>query len=570
MLTKFDTRINSLIIFSLIVLLFGFSSTSHCAPKQQTKKATIAFLPFESHSAKDLSYLTSGIRDMLASRLASGVSAKIIDKSSIDEALTKSGRISQPSQFQQLAKKLEANYLVTGSLTAFGSSLSLDAKVYDRDGVAQNFYATAATEDDIIMAIDQLAWNIAEKIFNYQPPAQSMQMATPSTQTPSQPAYQTAHPERAFMGNGNGRYGAGSPFIRPGGNGPFGFTKSQNFKLDLQSMDIGDVDGDGQDEVVIADRQEVQIYKRDGNRFAKVGQLRVLDRYKIHSVTLADLNNNGKEEIYVSAADHKEPNSFGAEWKEKTEADYLFKDARWYIRAMKMPGEGMVLLGQRSSVSNPVSPGIYHLNQNDSGLQQGERVALPDSINLFDFSVADLDNDGAREIIAIDQHDRLIVMRPSGSILWKSDEYYGGTTRFIGGQATLGMADAAKSKEDLGRIYVPSRIIVTDTNNDGLPDVVLNKNLSTSSRVFKNMKSYPSGEIHILTWNGISLSELMRTSKIDGYIADYQLIPNEDNSGAELFVGLVLRTGGLNVLSSKTSTVLTYQLDYALEPEKSE
>ena len=31
----------------------------------------IAFLPFQANAPKDMSYLTSGIRDMLASRLAS-------------------------------------------------------------------------------------------------------------------------------------------------------------------------------------------------------------------------------------------------------------------------------------------------------------------------------------------------------------------------------------------------------------------------------------------------------------------------------------------------------------------
>ena len=76
------------------------------------------------------------------------------------------------------------------------------------------------------------------------------------------------------------------------------------------------------------------------------------------------------------------------------------------------------------------------------------------------------------------------------------------------------------------------------------------------------MKSYPSGEIHVLTWNGIALTELWRTRKIDGYISDYQLIPNPEKTGAELVVGIVLRRGALNLLSAKTSTILMYQLDY--------
>jgi hypothetical protein len=105
-------------------------------------------------------------------------------------------------------------------------------------------------------------------------------------------------------------------------------------------------------------------------------------------------------------------------------------------------------------------------------------------------------------------------------------------------------------------------------NGDGLQDIIINKNLSSASRVLKNLKSYPSGEIHALSWNGLALTELWRTKKIDGYIVDYLLRPNPDQKGAELLVGIRLNTGALGMFSEQTSTMLIYQLDFSKKQEQ--
>jgi len=153
-------------------------------------------------------------------------------------------------------------------------------------------------------------------------------------------------------------------------------------------------------------------------------------------------------------------------------------------------------------------------------------------------------------------------MRTSGSIIWKSDTHYGGSTRFIGGKEASGLEAALEANPDLQRIYIPTRIVIKDVNNDGLPDVLVNKNLESASRVFENMKSYEAGEIHALTWNGIGLTELWRTRKIDGYIVDF-LLKQGDGQEAEMLVGIILRRGGLNIVEEPTCTVLNYQLDFS-------
>ncbi len=569
-------------LLSLLVLLLaglGLPAAAFCeSPPEKTPK-NVAILPFTAHAAEDLSYLTNGIRDMLASRLASGSSVSIIEKGAVDQALAAYGGSTLAEQARKIGADLKADYVVTGSLTALGNSLSLDAKVYSVEdtGRPQSFYANAESQDSIIMAIDQLAWNIGENLFGAQRPATLAQTApapAPSIAAPpQQPEYQTAHPDRMFLNSRPvGTYGANAPLIRPGGiTTPSGFIKSQNFNMGLRGMDAGDVDGDGNIEIVLAGHNSVQIYRRNVNQLTRIGEFSTLARYVVHYVTLADLNGNGRMEIYVSAADPTEPRSFAVEW-DGSQFVYLFENQPWYTRSMEVPGEGVILVGQQAKIDEPVARGIYKLAIEGNSLQKGEELHLPKGLNLFDFSYADLDGDGKHEIVAISQGDKLMVLQQNGNALWVSDEYYGGTTRYLGGvDYTDASAYHNHYVEDV-RIYVPARIVIRDVNGDGISDVVINKNLSTASRLLEKMRSFPSGEIHALTWNGIGLTELWRTRKIDGYIADYELGPTmtlppdkdgKEKTGAELFVGLILKSGGLNILKGAQSTVLTYQLEFA-------
>ena len=543
----------------LTLFFFLFAIPAVAAPQK------VAILPFEVLAAKDLAYLKEGVRIMLASRLAAGAGLAVVDRAAVDQALAGNGAALSPEKIRQLGKRLGADYLIAGNLTAMGG-VSLDAKVYAvADGKVQTFFATAATEGEVITAVDKLAWDVAAKTFGVAVPAGRAQ-AVAAAPALAQSPYQTVHPDRAFMASSNGGGFGSAPILRPSGiGGRSGFVKTRNFHMNLRAMDVGDVDGDGHDEVVLADEHKVTVYRRANNQLAAVGGFVTENRDRIHGLSVADLNNNGRAEIYVSAADTKRPNSMAFEWDGKGFAP-VFKDVRWYLRAFEMPGQGLILAGQQCAVDGPLRPGIYRLEVKGNGVVQQEALAVPDSVNLFAFNVADLDGDGIAEVIAIDQNDRLRVMRASGKLLYKSDDHFGGTTRFVGGQEALGMVDSAR-KEDLGRVYVPSRIIIADVNLDGLPDVIVNKNLASASRVFKNAKNYPSGELHALTWNGIGLTELWRTRKIDGYIADYQLRSLGEDSAA-LYIGLILRSGALDAFAERDSTILRYQLKFAAEPEK--
>lgn len=573
-------KIQKLLTIFPVLLCLGFSSLTLPAvwAAEEGNRPKIAVLPFTVHAANDMSYIRSGLRDMISSRLAGRVGATIISRSLVDQAVSGLDNFANPDLNRMVGSTLSADYVLVGSLTAFAGATSIDAVLYPVTGSegVRNFSVSAPTEGALIKAVDDLTMDIAEQAFSIARPvvkSVAQVAATPfPVATPASP-YQSAHPDRIMMGGyGNGT--AGNRLIRPMGviGSPLGFTKTQNLSFGLVSMAVGDVDGDGMSEYILASRREVRIYRLLDRRMQQLASFPTpYNRYSIHAVTLADINNNGVNEIFVSIADAEAPLSYVIEW-DGSQFRKSAENLQWYIRALEVPGEGMVLVGQKSSMNSLLASGLYRLALAGSDVIQGEKLPIS-GVNLFDFTLADIDADGKYEVIVISQDDKIMVQRPSGKSLWVSDEYYGGTTKYIGGESADDTASNLEHGHDVPRIYIPARILVRDVNKDGQLDVIINKNSSSASRMLSRYRSYPSGEIQALTWNGIGLTELWRTRKIDGYVADYDLGPTAkvtetDKEGkahevemAELYVGLVLRNGGINILDDASSTVLTYPIE---------
>jgi TolB-like protein len=578
-------------ILTLFITVFLFLYQTDAAAEEKDAKTlaalpaakTVAVLPFEMHAPSSLAYLQDGLRDMLASRLAANGGAKIMERSRIDALLKEPGKILQQKEAVELARQLGVDYVVTGSLTSLGGAMSLDAKVFSRDDVQPStFYASAPQENEVIGAINSLSWDISENVFGIVRPAHTVKTtaAQPAAVAADDPmtAFKTEHPDKTLKSQAVGQgMGTGSPLIiARSARGMQGFTKTQNLDFSVVSMDVGDIDGDGQFDVVMADTSTVYVYHLVNNKLAEFGSVKMPARSKVHSVTLGDLDGNGRAEVYVSAADDHLPHSWAYEWSGDS-LDMILDDLPWYIRVLDIPGQGAVLVGQRGGQDRLLRSGIFKLMKNGTKVMPEERIVMPDYINLFEFVLADVTGDGAREIVAISRADRLYIVRPNGYVLWVSDDYYGGASRYIGedydqtGRTGLDM-NSTPSSDVIGmegsgkRIYIPSRMITMDVNNDGITDVVVNKNLSTASRHVEGYKRFTSSEMHAMTWNGIALGGIWQTQKIDGYIPDFQFLPLPDKeNSAKLFVGLVLSRGWAGDITGRESTILTYDIELAGE-----
>ena len=584
MRVKFQGRLR-IFCALLIFILLSAVSAGQASCREQTGQ-DVALLPFTFHGPEDLTYLKSGVRDMIASRIASIENVRVIEKGKVDQILGAGDEDGSGMNFTALGSKLEADYLIAGSITVVGRGVSLDAKVYPLSekqlGKAMAFFTTAASEDSIIGAISELAWKIRDGVFGKYPAESAGEIPGAETEPVPQGA-ETAHPDRAYVPpppavapppvSGQpltpvpaapeaGARAAEREQVDSGDKGPL---TSEHFDITLRALDVGDVNGDGDREMVLAERDKLYILKEEKNSYSIFGEIEGRSRYAIHAVNLADLNNNGRMEIYVSASDAEGPGSYALEW-DGSDFVYLFRDVAWFIRPLETADDIVVLAGQRGASDKVLFPGIYALQHENDTLVEKEKLAVPEEVNLFDFVIVDLDNDRQDEIVAIDQENRLKIYAANGNVAWVSNERYGGTEKFVGGEP-FDRNDLDDSKTY--RIYVPARIIVADINTDGFADLVVGRNTDGIDSMFKRYRDFDEGAVTALTWDGKNLVSIWDSGNRNGYIPDYQLIRTGD-ALFNLYIGQIIeisRGGWLSKLTREQTVIRKYRLTPSI-PDK--
>ena len=119
-------------------------------------------------------------------------------------------------------------------------------------------------------------------------------------------------------------------------------------------------------------------------------------------------------------------------------------------------------------------------------------------------------------------------------------------------------------------LYIPSRILVTDVDGDGIDDIIVNANASTWTSLVRSMQTFQSGTMVGLKWNGVGLQELWRTRKVGGYVVDYDArshhLPLKDGV-EQLYVGVVSQGSFGDVLTADESMLLVYPLQFKAQEQ---
>jgi len=130
-------------------MLLALLSIAHPGHAQQKK--TVAVLPFSIYASEPLDHLRPGLQEMMTTRLAdlgiSVVSPGLVNQHPLASATTLGS-----ADVPVLGRALNADYLVTGSLTQIGRKISLDVKALDVKGEKPPFSIFMVEED-----IDRLA-----------------------------------------------------------------------------------------------------------------------------------------------------------------------------------------------------------------------------------------------------------------------------------------------------------------------------------------------------------------------------------------------------------------------------
>ncbi|MFK5954070.1 MAG: hypothetical protein QM498_13490 [Desulfobacterium sp.] len=157
----------NVLIFLLIVLTFSLAPPM--TARAQSQK--VAILPFTVNAEKDLAYIKKGIYQMLSSRLAWKNKITIVPEKIILAQIHNAPQLSGDALMKAVAENTAVQYIISGSITEFAGTFSLDTKVYSSPlphAPVQTFSSLADTVDNIIPAMNSIAAEINQRIFDRQ------------------------------------------------------------------------------------------------------------------------------------------------------------------------------------------------------------------------------------------------------------------------------------------------------------------------------------------------------------------------------------------------------------------
>lgn len=507
----------------------------------------LIFSPFGGDDMGKYSVLRDSIQEMLISRLSVQEQVQVIENGLSRVQLA---QVREDGYLEEVEVLGEQVFLVSGELFDTQAGLKIQVVIDPLTRIAQQSQSKAplrfskfCSEDSIIDSISLLAEDISQQLFETQ-----VSTVLPQEQEEIS-AFTTSHPEEAYK---RGVYTSLATVSEGEGYQVrnVGARSRYTFKEDLLGVRVMDLDGDGTEEIALFFSHKIEIRRFVGRELFTVGSSALPRAMRVHAVNIADLDGDGTQEIYLSATDGVRVASAILSWKNEEGFIWHAKNIRYYIRPVVLPEKGLSLAVQRRGhvKTDLRRAGVFVATLSGEGVDLGRQLALPESVNLFDFYYADLDGDGVQEMVAFDSRNHLKVYNSANELLWVSEKLYGGSKTYIGPSRATAVDKQSISNfsvdEDADRelLYVPGRIIVTDFDGDGRQEIVVSESNMPNIGFFVRLRPYTSGKIVGLNWNGQALQPFWETAEFSGYLADFSFIlhveekqQTDDDERSEVF-----------------------------------
>jgi len=341
--------------------------------------------------------------------------------------------------------------------------------------------------------------------------------------------------------------------------------RSQELNVLAVGLAVGDVDGNGKNDIVVIDPSHVYLYGFTSGRMNLVSEYSA-GSLELKSVDVAKVRKQGPARIYVTAQNRGNVESFVLEFRNGKLVPVI-EGFSYFLRVIIYPTHGPMLLGQRKGLRKMYEGPVYRLADKGDALEVQGRFGIPLKIPIFGFAIGDFVGNRSPLIAVYDRYDHLRIYTPAGKKLYVTQDYYGGSDvllRWAGPEkrtTTVGLDD------DNEVVFFRPRILSLDLDNKGVYEIIVSKHHSKTMRMMSRTKMLEEGQVLGLVWNGDALEELWSTPKIQGMICDFTVDTLPGLAGRRLITLERKKTDWLSFLRSK-SEVRAYDLDKLIEESK--
>jgi len=536
----------------IIFAITAFNFSGFAAEPQR-----IALLPFKVNAEKDLSFLRDGVFDMLASRLAQENRVEVLDRGKTEEAVAAvvgSNPVNE-TKAREIGAKLNADYVLFGSLTVFGESVSMDANMVDVAGSRPTMTFAEQSQDlgAVITKINLIAADINAKLFGRVAAAETAPAPTQKAQPQAAAEGKSdihAHPEKLLEGGVAGE--DGSIVVKEAREVYQQFWRSGSFKHLINAVAIGDVDGDQKIETIVATPDTILIYRSDQGKFFKTAEIAESGSMHYVGVDVADINGNGYDEIFVTSLNSLKNAAVSTvlEYDGKS-FNKIIENSSWFYRVADMTTRGPILLGQKHKTADPFSGAIFEMDWQNGGYAPLTEIKTPKDMSVMGLTLGDLENNRQDVIAAYRPDDKLQVFDPAGNEIWTGTERHGGSMLFY---------DLPKTEvgDHENRLYFPLRLRIWKDKNDKHQVIAVMNQEMTGMKI--KFRKFIKSHIESLSWDGMGLVPNWRTRQVSGYISDFAIGDFDNDGRTELVAAVIIKEGSVAFTTPK-STIIAYELE---------
>jgi len=335
------------------------------------------------------------------------------------------------------------------------------------------------------------------------------------------------------------------------------YVSKQEFEYEIVDLDVGDINGDGREELIVIASNRVIVYDYRGKKLKQVARFRAKnENHKFLGVDVGDINRNGRDEVFVTGQFENSLSSFVLEADPgKKRLKKIWDDVNLYFRIIHPFGTKPILLTQGPGSNGPFFGPISRVLYKKGRYTTHSKLKLPEVYGtkfiLYGLNSADIDGDRKRETLMLDKNYKLRVYSASGRVLVQSEEHYGRDPRSF----DLGVSEEGGGIVQEGEpVSYRGRLqLIRQGQNRYL---LLPKNTSAGGGLVPGLMVDTHGSITFLKVTPEGLEKSSELKKQKGYIAAYSLIKARGNDPKILHMATVEPKGGLG--GKTISMIYTY------------
>jgi len=504
----------------------------------------IAIAPFASLTKEDIGGTVSVLPRLLASRLMALAGADVL--------LLPAGGKSP----EEAAREAKYPLLLRGTVSKLGKGYSIDAAVTDLStgGSAGAFFTAAATEDDIIAQLGMLSGEIAEKVFGVQGAIRTVSPAPP----PAAPAPIPVAP--LAIG------GASSSALTPPPASilttlALGWTPSSIKKVgqsdkivdEIYGVVAGDVDADGNGEVVTWGRSTIYVYRVKGNDVLPYTRISRTIQNHFLNVDAIDLDGDGKKDLVVTNLEADRVTSFVLLRKGDGFVEGPGRFPYHLVVLREWNGKTLVA-GQRQGFNEPFQGKIHAMKWDGKSLSEGEVLPLDTAIlpvsggGVYSLSPWPSSKDG--RWLYVDVEGKLRVLDAGGKSVYKSKDSFGAADGF-----EYGELDRLEGRYPVFPLRRPPRGVA---GSGGEPLVVATE--VRKGALSKLMGSIESSRVVMLQWEGGGFTERAASPKSDFFHTGVDLLQAGGLQRGGRIISSVIEQSG-SAFKDKASRLVLLQVE---------